>query len=140
MSKRRILCRRCGFPPERTQTAYGLRLDCCGLWAWGEHPLADRATHEARKAAHAAFDPIWKRGHLSRGEAYRRLAEAMGLSSDECHMKLMTAEQASRVPDIAACLLAEARAQKLEQGGMRADRARMVAVAEASGHLQIISG
>jgi hypothetical protein len=95
-------CPTCGSAPQRTDTRYGLRLDCCGLWAWGEHPLADRDTHEARKAAHAAFDPLWKSGKLRRGYAYKLLAETMGLTRDECHMKLMTAEQARKVPAIAA--------------------------------------
>lgn len=86
----------------QTETRFGTRLDCCGLWAWGNHPLADQETHEARKAAHAAFDPIWHFGMASRGHAYQLLAEAMGLSREQCHMKLMTAEQARRVPAIAA--------------------------------------
>ena len=97
-----IRCPQCGGRPARSETRYGPRLDCCGLWAWGEHPLADRDTHGARKAAHAAFDPLWKSGKLNRGHAYKLLAEAMGMTRDECHMKLMTAEQARRVPAIAA--------------------------------------
>ena len=96
-----MTCPKCGGVPTRTQTRFGPRLDCCDLWAWGDHPLADAATHEARKAAHEAFDPIWKGGTLSRGKAYKLLAEAMGLTRDECHMKLMIAEQAQRVPAIA---------------------------------------
>ena len=96
-----MTCPKCGGTPKRTKTRYGPRLDCCGLWAWGEHPLADAATHDARKKAHAAFDPIWRDGHMSRGKAYKMLAEEMGLSRDDCHMKLMTAEQASLVPGIA---------------------------------------
>jgi hypothetical protein len=64
--------------------------------------LSDAATHEARKAAHASFDALWKSGLLSRGRAYKLLAEAMGMTRDECHMKLMTAEQARHVPTIAA--------------------------------------
>lgn len=96
-----IFCPKCGRTPVRTETRYGLRLDCCGLWAWGHHPLADRETHEARKAAHAAFDTLWKSGIVNRGHAYKLLAEAMGLHRDDCHMKLMTAEQAQRVPAIA---------------------------------------
>lgn len=106
-------CPTCGGVPARTETRYGLRLDCCGLWAWGEHPLADRETHEARKAAHAAFDPLWKSGLLKRGYAYKLLAEAMGMTRDECHMKLMTAEQAQRVPAIAARI-----AENLSYSGM----------------------
>jgi hypothetical protein len=97
----KILCPKCGLKPVHTMTRFGLRLDHCGLWAWGSHPLADRETHEARKAAHAAFDPIWKSGMAGRGHAYKLLAEAMGMSRDDCHMKLMTAEQARRVPEIA---------------------------------------
>lgn len=97
----KILCPKCGLKPVHTMTRFGPRLDHCGLWAWGYHPLADRETHEARKAAHAAFDPIWKSGKAGRGRAYKLLAEAMGLSRDDCHMKLMTAEQARRVPEIA---------------------------------------
>lgn len=103
----KIKCPECGNSPVRTMTQYGPRLDCCGLWAWGNHPLVDGATHYARRIAHAAFDPIWKSGTLSRGVAYQKLAEAMGLTSQECHMKKMTAEQAKRVPAIAARLWAE---------------------------------
>lgn len=97
----KIECPKCGRKPVRTETRYGLRLDCCGLWAWGDHPLADKETHEARKAAHVAFDTLWKSGIVNRGHAYKLLAEAMGLHRDDCHMKLMTAQQAQRVPAIA---------------------------------------
>lgn len=97
-----ILCPKCGAKPTHNVTRYGPRLDCCGLWAWGEHPLTDAETHAARKAAHAAFDPLWKRNIVSRGTAYKLLADAMGMTRTECHMKLMTAEQAKRVPNIAA--------------------------------------
>ena len=100
-------CPKCGNAPQKSMTRYGPRLDCCGLWAWGDNPLADRATHDARKAAHAAFDPIWKSGRLSRGDAYKRLANALGMTRRDCHMKLMTAEQAQRVPAIAAMLKRE---------------------------------
>ena len=110
-----IRCPRCGEKPIRTDTKFGLRLDCCGLWAWGDHPLADRETHEARKTAHAAFDPIWKSGGLGRGEAYGLLAEAMGMTAKECHMKLMNAEQARKVPAIAAAL--EARGLEIREKG-----------------------
>ena len=96
-----IMCPKCGLKPVKTMTRFGQRLDCCGLWAWGDHPLADRETHEARKAAHAAFDPIWRNGLMSRGKAYKMLAQEMGLTREQCHMKLMTAEQAIRVPTIA---------------------------------------
>lgn len=101
------LCPKCGHRPDRNMTRYGPRLDCCGLWAWGDHPLADAETHDARKAAHAAFDVLWKSGLIQRGHAYKLLSEAMGMTRNECHMKLMTAEQAKRVPAIAAQLRKE---------------------------------
>lgn len=113
-----IHCPTCGEKPVQTMTRFGPRMDCCGLWAWGSHPLADRETHEARKAAHAAFDPIWQFGIASRGHAYKLLAEAMGLSRDDCHMKLMTADQARRVPAIAASIRADLAAER-ERGGAR---------------------
>ena len=97
-----MMCPKCGGRPFRAQTRYGLRISCCGMWAWGEHPMADAETHEARKKAHAAFDPIWRDKLMSRGRAYKLLAEEMGMTRDQCHMKLMTADQASLVPDIAA--------------------------------------
>lgn len=94
-----VRCPSCGDAPNRSMTSYGLRLQCCGLWAWGEHPLADAETHSARRRAHDAFDPLWRDGPLSRSKAYRMLAKELNVSKDDCHMKLMTAEQASRVPD-----------------------------------------
>ena len=102
MSKKpRPICPVCGNRAARSQTRYGTRHDCCGLWSWGNHPLADRDTHEARKAAHAAFDPIWQKGILSRGVAYAKLQKALGLSEPECHMKVMNAATAKRVPEAA---------------------------------------
>ena len=81
-------------------TTYGVRDKCCGLWSWGGKPLVDRETHQARKAAHKAFDPLWKKEGLDRGVAYSLLAEHLGISVDECHMASMDSETARRVPDI----------------------------------------
>jgi hypothetical protein len=59
--------------------------------------LVDAETHEARKAAHAAFDALWKSGRVKRGQAYKMLAEEIGLSRADCHMKIMDATTARRV-------------------------------------------
>ena len=40
--------------------------------------LANKPTREARKRAHAAFDPLWKSGQMKRGEAYKWLSEKLG--------------------------------------------------------------
>lgn len=40
----------------------------------------------SRMAAHAAFDPIWEEGHMSRSEAYRWLADQLDITTGECHI------------------------------------------------------
>jgi hypothetical protein len=83
--------------PISTVTKWGVRNDCCGLWSWGEKPLVDAATHEARKAAHEAFDPLWKDGHMSRAQAYAELRRVTGLNEKNCHMSRMDKGRAERV-------------------------------------------
>jgi len=99
------ICPLCDQPATKQVTRFGLRFGCCGLWAWGRHPLADRETHQARRAAHDAFDPIWRRGLTSRSNAYKLLAQELGITKNECHMKLMNARLARRVPEVATIIL-----------------------------------
>lgn len=82
---------------RRRQSRYGLFYGCS---AWrstgctggiGCHPdgrslgvPADKETKRARIEAHTAFDGLWKGGRMSRGSAYRWLAQRMGLR--EVHM------------------------------------------------------
>lgn len=40
--------------------------------------LANRELRQARMKAHAVFDPIWRRGKMRRGQAYRWLEEKLG--------------------------------------------------------------
>jgi zinc-finger-containing domain len=94
-------CPLCGRVSFATTTMYGVRNSCCGLWSWGEAPLVSRETHEARKAAHAAFDTIWKDGMMTRGQAYKALQKKLGMTSEECHMKLMDEYTALKVPQAA---------------------------------------
>lgn len=51
-------------------------------------------------AAHAAFDRLWKSGAYPRKKAYWVLANAMGMTKDECHIGQMTLEQACRVLEV----------------------------------------
>lgn len=95
------LCPICKVEPRRSLTSYGVRLDCCGLWAWGDHPLTDADTHKARRNAHTAFDSIWREGLMSRSKAYKLLANELNIPIADCHMKLMTFDQASQVPEAA---------------------------------------
>ena len=92
-------CPVCYNAPKKTKTKYGVRNDCCGHWSWGNYPLKGALTHSARREAHAVFDPLWEDGIFTRTEAYMLLAEYLGLSSKQCHMKLMDLKTARNVPE-----------------------------------------
>lgn len=96
-NKHAPLCSVCGSSAKLSSGKWGIKAECCGLWSWGLKPLVDRETHASRIKAHDAFDRLWKNGGLSRTEAYRRLADAMRMATGECHISLMSAEQAKEV-------------------------------------------
>lgn len=66
----------------------------------------DADTHDARKTAHAAFDPLWKSGRMTRSEAYRKLRRALRISERSCHMAGMKKEMALLVPQAVEKILA----------------------------------
>ena len=76
----------------------------CDAWV-GTHknsgePLGRLANAELRMAkrkAHAAFDPLWKSGQMSRKKAYALLSEKMGLTPDETHIGMFDVEQCKTV-------------------------------------------
>lgn len=76
----------------------------CGAYC-GCHPNTEAAlghpcgpeTRKARSAAHAAFDPLWKRGGMHRAKAYAWLSEATGIAPARCHIGMMTADEARSV-------------------------------------------
>jgi hypothetical protein len=92
------ICPTCGEEAMEQQTRYGIRHVCCGLHSWGGKPLASPATHEARRAAHDAFDTLWMFGKMKRSRAYALLVEELDIPAKECHMALMDEETARRVP------------------------------------------
>lgn len=51
--------------------------------------LANAELRKAKSAAHAAFDPMWKSGGMSRTQAYAWLAKALGISEANCHIGMM---------------------------------------------------
>lgn len=60
-----------------------------------EHPLgrlANAELREAKKQAHAAFDPIWKRGYMKRKDAYFWLSRQLGLKYSETHIGMFDVE------------------------------------------------
>lgn len=59
--------------------------------------MANSVTRRMRKLAHSVFDPLWKCGEMTRGDAYTWLAEQMGIPHDQCHIGMFDAEQCQRV-------------------------------------------
>jgi hypothetical protein len=63
-------------------------------------PLGRLANAELRKmksAAHSAFDPLWRDGHMKRSAAYKRLAEHLGLDSEQCHIGMFDVAMCAKV-------------------------------------------
>lgn len=79
----------------------------CRCWV-GCHPGSDKrmgrvanaATRKLKVAAHAAFDPMWKSGRITRKQAYAWLREQTGLSERDCHMGWMSDEDLKRVAEV----------------------------------------
>lgn len=80
--------------------------DSCGAYVGchkngdGKRPLGRVANAELRKAkskAHAAFDPLWKSGKMTRGAAYSALAKSMGIYKEQCHIGMFDVEQCEHV-------------------------------------------
>lgn len=91
------------------ETKFGERCTCSfhrELWSWSRKPLVDKATHEARKIAHATFDAIWKEKLCSRSFAYKLLAEVLGIAPQDCHIALMDRAMAEQVPHAAETIRA----------------------------------
>ena len=63
--------------------------------------LANAELRKAKIAAHAAFDPIWRSNNMSRGAAYKWLANQLGMTRDECHIGMFDLDQCQKV--IAVC-------------------------------------
>ena len=63
--------------------------------------MADKATRQARKRAHDAFDRLWRKApqpKLYRMAAYAWLSDQMGV--DDAHISQMTKEEAERIPGL----------------------------------------
>lgn len=62
--------------------------------------LANAELRAAKQRAHAAFDPIWKSGAMSRSEAYGALARLLGIEKKRCHIGWFDVERCSKVVDV----------------------------------------
>lgn len=90
----------------------------CGAYV-GMHPgtgipLGTLATEEirlARKKFKAPFVRLYESGLMDRSEAYRRLAEALGIPVAECHFGWFDAAMCAKAGAASERLLAEARGE-----------------------------
>lgn len=66
--------------------------------------LANAALRQAKQQAHAAFDPLWQSGAMTRAAAYEWLAAQVGVDVEDCHIGFFDLAQCARVvmvcPDI----------------------------------------
>ena len=111
-----IKCNYCGKPTRFVDSAlvyhghsYGMIYYCADCQAWvGVHKGTDRpkgrlANEELRIwkiRAHGAFDPIWTNRKKKRSQAYKWLAEQMGLPEDETHIGMFDVEQCQQLDRI----------------------------------------
>lgn len=116
-----MICPYCGSDAELTtgHKVYPHRPDLAHLKIWaclpcdawvGTHknspthaPLGRMANAELRRAkmaAHAAFDPIWKSGRMSRSKAYALLASLMNLPKQDTHIGMFDVQQCKQVVEV----------------------------------------
>jgi len=124
-----VRCGECGAPtglvdgatihPRRADLAH-LRFYACGCGAYvGVHagtlqPLgtpAGPATRAARTAVHRVFDPLWRdradaSRTVARRDAYRWLADRLGIRFEDCHIGMMDRPMVERAR--AACMRGQA--------------------------------
>ena len=88
---------------------WAYRCKGCGSYV-GMHPftniplgtLATTEMREARKRCKSPFEALYKSGRLTRSDAYKRLAEKLGIEHEACHFgwfdveMCLKAEQAAR--------------------------------------------
>lgn len=101
-------CPECGEPMVLRNSKFGLFYGCSafpqcrathGAYPDGR-PLgtpADKETKKARIRAHDCFDQLWKKGHMSRGDAYAWMREAMELTAEEAHIGRFDVDKCDRL-------------------------------------------
>ena len=59
--------------------------------------LANAELRKAKMAAHARFDPLWKSGTMKRKEAYKHLADLLGIHPSDCHIGMFDVDMCKKV-------------------------------------------
>jgi hypothetical protein len=68
--------------------------------------LANAELRQAKQAAHAAFDPLWKAQGMTRRDAYSWLARQLGIRFDDCHIGMFDVDQCNNVVSLSLELAA----------------------------------
>lgn len=116
-----VFCDYCGEQAHLVtgKQLYPHRPDLAGIKAWqctpcdasvgchknSENPLgrlANKALKKMKMKAHAAFDPLWKSGEMSRTEAYEWLQDKLNLDPDACHIGKFDETMCQKVIDVIA--------------------------------------
>lgn len=62
--------------------------------------LANAELRALKSRVHAAFDPLWQRRLMTRRQAYRWLADALGIALNECHVGMFDPERCRRALEL----------------------------------------
>jgi len=102
----------------QSHTQYGIRWSCpvqgCTVVAWQKYGVfrdcpisvpANYSTRQARRAAHEAFDSLWKSGIFKRSQAYKQLAQHMCMETKDTHIAQFNSDQCSKVMDFATHIM-----------------------------------
>lgn len=108
-----VLCPYCGCEAEFVDSArvyrgksYGMIYDCrpcdayVGVHKGTDKPLgtlANRELRQMRMRAHAAFDPMWKRGTMSRRDAYGWMQRTFGMTAEQAHISRFGVAECERL-------------------------------------------
>ncbi len=62
--------------------------------------LANSALRKLKSQAHAAFDPLWREGKMTRREAYSWLSEKLGTHPDDTHIGMFGEKMCKKVVEV----------------------------------------
>ncbi len=112
------ICPYCGSSTELKNSSIVYQRDYGWLWICSRFPecntyvgchkgtttplgrLADKQLRLWKGNAHALFDRKWKKGKMKRGQAYRWLADKLGIEPEKTHIGMFDVEQCKRVVEI----------------------------------------
>jgi hypothetical protein len=62
--------------------------------------MANKELRQAKMAAHAKFDPLWKDGGMKRKDAYKKLSDLLRIEPADCHIGMFDVDMCKRVLEV----------------------------------------